>query len=233
MLLKYDLHLHSCLSLCADNDMTPATIAGFAKLLGLDIIAITDHNSARNLPYANIACQEYGLRLLPGIEVTTSEEIHILCYFPTVELALMAGEELYASLPHFKYDTTVYGDQIVCDEHDVEVERIEKFLINATGFNIVDTVALALKYQGIAIPAHIDKDSYSILSVLGMMPQEVSFPTVELKNIEKKDFLQKRGLLSSPVDVISNSDAHMLSQIATNNMTLSESSCLWPLIKTL
>lgn len=233
MVMKYDLHLHSCLSLCADNDMTPATIAGFAKLLEMDIIAITDHNSAKNLPYAKIACDEYGIKLLPGIEVTTSEEIHILCYFPTVELALAAGEELYASLPNFKYDTTFYGDQIVCDQHDIEVERIEKFLINATGFNIEDTVALALKYGGIAIPAHIDKDSYSILSVLGMMPQEVTFWAVEVKNIEKQKLLQKRGLLSSSTEVISNSDAHMLNQIATNSMSLDETSCLWPLIKTL
>ena len=87
-----DLHIHSCLSPCAEEDMTPANICGMAHIKGLDAIAVTDHNSARSLPYVKEAADYYGLILLPGIEVTTREEVHLLGYFPTVEAAVEAGE---------------------------------------------------------------------------------------------------------------------------------------------
>ena len=86
--LRGDLHVHTCLSPCADDALTPAMAAGMAKLAGADVIAVTDHNSARNLPAAQAACQAYGLRLLPGVEVNTAEEIHLLCYFSRVKTAL-------------------------------------------------------------------------------------------------------------------------------------------------
>ena len=86
-----DLHIHSCLSPCADDDMTPANICGMAHIKGLDAIAVTDHNTARNLPYVKEAADYYHLILLPGMEVTTREEVHLLGYFPTVEDALEAG----------------------------------------------------------------------------------------------------------------------------------------------
>ena len=111
--MRYDLHLHTCLSPCADRDMTPATVAGLAKLAGAELIASTDHNSALNLPAAEKACREYGLRLLPGLEVTTAEELHLLCYFKTVEAALEYGRELYAALPALPCDPVIWGEQWV------------------------------------------------------------------------------------------------------------------------
>ncbi|MEF9866230.1 MAG: PHP domain-containing protein, partial [Oscillospiraceae bacterium] len=102
--MLYDLHLHTCLSPCANEDMTPSTVAGMAKLAGADLIAVTDHNSALNLPAAQKACDAYGLRLLPGIEVNTAEEIHLLCYFPSVKAALCMSDIIYSSLPDFEYD---------------------------------------------------------------------------------------------------------------------------------
>ena len=95
-----DLHIHSCLSPCGDEDMTPANICGMAKLKGLDAIAICDHNSARNLPAAQELCDAYGLLLLPGMEITTREEVHLLGYFETVEAALAFGEMLRGHLPN-------------------------------------------------------------------------------------------------------------------------------------
>ncbi len=114
--LCYDLHLHSALSPCADNDMTPARIAGFLKLSGADVISICDHNSARNLPAAKKACDFYGVKLLPGIETNTAEEIHMLCYFPTVEAALDMGEEIYRTLPDIPVDKEIWGEQLIFDE---------------------------------------------------------------------------------------------------------------------
>ena len=92
--MLYDLHMHSCLSPCAEDDMTPANIAGLAKLAGAELIAVTDHNAADNLPAVQCCCNAYGLRLLPGVEVNTAEEIHVLCYFKTVDTALEFGRLL-------------------------------------------------------------------------------------------------------------------------------------------
>ena len=116
--MLYDLHMHSCLSPCAEDDMTPANIAGLAKLAGAELIAVTDHNASDNLPAVQCCCNAYGLRLLPGVEVNTAEEIHVLCYFKTVDTALEFGRLLYAALPEFPYDPAVWGRQLVMDEND-------------------------------------------------------------------------------------------------------------------
>ena len=119
-----DLHIHSCLSPCGDDQMTPANIAGFAKLAGLDLIALTDHNAAENLPAIQRACDAYGLRLLPGIEMNTAEEIHLLCYLPTVDAALALSAEIRHRLPLVPCEEKVFGTQIVMEEEDRELERV-------------------------------------------------------------------------------------------------------------
>ena len=106
-----DLHIHSCLSPCGDKDSTPANICGMAKIKGLDIIALTDHNTARNLPAAREVCEAYGILLLPGMEITTREEVHMLGYFPSVECALDFGEMLRAHLPKAKNRPQFFGEQ--------------------------------------------------------------------------------------------------------------------------
>ena len=113
-----DLHIHSCLSPCGDEDMTPANICGMAKLKGLDAIAICDHNSARNLPAAQELCDAYGLLLLPGMEITTREEVHLLGYFETVEAALAFGEMLRGHLPNKKNKPQFFGRQLVMNSDD-------------------------------------------------------------------------------------------------------------------
>ena len=126
--MLYDLHMHSCLSPCAEDDMTPANIAGLAKLAGAELIAVTDHNAADNLPAVQRCCNAYGLRLLPGVEVNTAEEIHVLCYFKTVDTALEFGRLLYAALPEFPYDPAVWGRQLVMDENDEVLRTVDKLL---------------------------------------------------------------------------------------------------------
>ena len=97
-----DLHMHSCLSPCADDDMTPANICGMAYIKGLQAISVTDHNTGRNLPYVKEAADHYGLIFLPGMEITTKEEVHLLGYFPTVDAALDFSEFLRGHMPKKK-----------------------------------------------------------------------------------------------------------------------------------
>ena len=140
--MKYDLHIHSALSPCADRDMTPANIAGMAKLAGAELIAVADHNSALNLPAVQAACDAYGLGLLPAIEANTAEEVHLLCYLPTVEAALELGEIFYAHLPAYGYDPAIWGEQWVMDTDDNILRRVDKLLTGALTLDIGQVKAL-------------------------------------------------------------------------------------------
>ncbi len=225
--MTYDLHIHSCLSPCAADDCTPASIAGFAKLNGIDLIAVTDHNAADNLPAAAAACRAYGVHLLPGIEVNTREEIHLLAYFKTVKAALEMGEVLYRRLPKYPYDPAIWGRQLMADVDDTIIGEKEKLLSGAVDMDLYEVVALCQKLGGAAVPAHVDKDSYSLLSVLGFAPEDIDFAAFEVKRPEHT--LQKlldTGRLPAGREILTSSDAHTLGEIAEHPRTLAENSVL-------
>lgn len=229
--VTYDLHIHSCLSPCANDEMTPASIAGFAKLNGIDLIAVADHNAALNLPAVQKACQAYGVRLLPAIEVNTAEEIHVLTYFPTVEAALKMGERLYENLPAFPYDRAIWGSQLVMDEDDCVIGEAEKLLTGAVALDIYELKRHCEALGGIAVPAHVDKDSFSLLSVLGFAPEDLPFEAYEVKRPEHT--LQKlvaSGRLPAGQEILTSSDAHQLADIAEHPRTLCPRSCLLRLL---
>ena len=123
-----DLHIHSCLSPCAGDDMTPCNIAGMAYVKHLDCIALTDHNAAENLPAAALAAREMGVCLLPGIEVTSSEEVHILCYFPAVDPAVDFGRMIYDHLPPLPNNKRIFGNQMILGPEDEAQGELSKLL---------------------------------------------------------------------------------------------------------
>jgi PHP family Zn ribbon phosphoesterase len=225
--MKYDFHIHSCLSPCAEDDMTPANIAGFAKLAKIDAIAIADHNSALNLPAAKIACDAYGVKFIPAIEMNTEEEIHLLLYFNTVENALKMGEIIYTKLPEIKYDTNIWGRQLCVNENDEIINEPKKLLTTAAEINIYDAKKICESLGGIAVPAHVDKDSYSLLSVLGFAPDDLPFCAYEVKrpehNLEK---LINTHRLPKGKEILTSSDAHSLEAISEHARILEGNSCL-------
>ena len=231
MPLRCDLHLHSCLSPCGDDQMTPANIAGFAKLAGLDLIALTDHNAAENLPAIQRACDAYGLRLLPGIEMNTAEEIHLLCYLPTVDAALSLSAEIRHRLPLVPCEEKVFGTQVVMDEEDRELERVQPLLVSGCGMGLEEAAARCRALGGIPVPAHIDRESYSVLSVLGIMPEQPVFEAVELRDPQKMEGLIAAGRIAPGYEVLTGSDAHCLEEIAVRPHLLGENSVLWPLVR--
>lgn len=230
MPLRCDLHLHSCLSPCGDDQMTPANIAGFAKLAGLELISLTDHNAAENLPAIQRACDAYGLRLLPGIEMNTAEEIHLLCYLPTVDAALQLSAEIRRRLPPVPCEERIFGAQIVMDEEDRELERVRPLLVSGCAMGLEEAAARCRKLGGVPIPAHIDRESYSVLSVLGIMPQEPAFEAVELHDPDCMEKLIADGRIAPGYEILTGSDAHDLGQIAARPHFLREDSVLWPLV---
>lgn len=203
-----DLHIHSCLSPCADDDMTPANICGMAHLKGLDAIAVTDHNTARNLPYVQEAADFFHLILLPGMEITTREEVHLLGYFPTVEAAVEAGEFFSIHLPPLKNRPDFFGHQYIVNTEDEIVAEEDRLLIGATDLSLAECTQAVRSRGGIAVPAHINRSSNGLLVNLGMMPEEPSFPLVEVwPDLPiAEDVLAGRSVLNA-------SDAHQLGKI--------------------
>ena len=175
-----DLHIHSCLSPCGDDDMTPANLCGMAALKGLQMIALTDHNSARNLPAAQKCCEAYGLLLIPGMEITTREEVHMLGYFPTVDIALDFSEMLREHLPGKKNRPDFFGHQWVMDEDDQITAEEDALLMGATDLSVSETVRRVREAGGVPVPAHINRGANGILVNLGFIPDDLNLTAVEV-----------------------------------------------------
>lgn len=211
--LAYDLHLHTCLSPCGDPEMTPPNLVAMALLGGLEVIAVTDHNSTRNAGAVLDAARGTPLRVVPGVEVTTAEDIHAICLFPTLAAARAAGAELEALLPPIPNRPDIFGPQWVMDAGEQVTGEVERLLLSATTLSIDRLPHWAAGYGGLCWPAHIDRTSYSILSVLGMLPRQPEFPWLEVAR--PRDFFaqpQYRPLGDSH-RILTNSDAHRLSDM--------------------
>ena len=150
MRLKYDFHLHSCLSPCGDNDMTPYNLVNMAKLMGYDIIALTDHNSCLNCPAAMKVGEEAGITVVPGMELCTSEEIHTVCLFPTIEKALDFSEYVKTTMPPIMNDEKIFGNQYIMDHTDKILGNEELLLTTASGISIDDVVKEVRRFDGVA-----------------------------------------------------------------------------------
>ena len=178
--LYADLHIHTCLSPCGDNDMTPANILGMAVVKGLDMVAISDHNAAGNLPTAQKIADAYGILLIPAMEITTREEVHMLGYFPSVDAAVEFGKMLREHLPARKNKPSLFGDQWIMDEDDHVIGTEDALLIGATDLPLTEAAKRVREYGGVPVPAHINRGSNGLLINLGFMPDDPVFTTVEV-----------------------------------------------------
>lgn len=209
MLVYCDLHIHSCLSPCAQDDMTPANVVGMACVKGLDVIALTDHNSALNLPAAMAAGKAMGVQVIPGLEVTSREDVHVLAYFDTLENALAFGKIIDTHLPCVRNEPSLFGRQKVVDPQDQEQGEWDKLLIHATDFGLEELCALITRQRGVPVPAHINRGSNGMLGALGLMPDLPAHPVVEVSPFSDCPSYATRGRL-----VLRSSDAHRLGDIA-------------------
>lgn len=211
--LSYDLHVHSCLSPCGDDDMTPANIIAMAALKELDVVALTDHNSCKNCPAFLAMAKKYNILAIPGMELCTQEEVHVLCLFSSLKDAMNFDSYVYKHLIPIPNDQSIFGKQQICNEEDKVIGEEPYLLINATNISFDDVYDLVKKYNGIMIPAHIEKMANSLLYNLGFMPPESKFSCVELYDKNKLDSLKKDNQYLENCRVITNSDAHSLENI--------------------
>ncbi len=220
MELSYDLHIHSCLSPCGDMDMTPNNIAGMAMIKELNIIALTDHNTARNAPALIKAAEQFGIIVLPGMELTTEEEVHVVCLFSETEDALAFDSYVYDRLLKIKNKPDIFGPQILMNENDEPVGEEEYLLINATRIPFDGVYDAVTAHNGIMIPAHLDKSTTSLISNLGMIPPDSKFTCAEVKDLTKLHGLLHAHPYLENCRIISDSDAHYLEDISEPVHTL-------------
>lgn len=210
----YDLHIHSCLSPCADNDMTPNNIAGMAAIKGLNILALTDHNSCKNCPAFFEACKRQGIIPIAGMELSTAEDIHLVCLFAELDDAMRFDKEIEKHLMPIKNRPEIFGEQLILDSEDEQIGMEETLLISATDLSIGEAVELAIGFGAHVHPAHIDRQSNGIIAILGDIPSEYGFKTFELRERENiKELSQTVEELCEDSALIC-SDAHHLWDIS-------------------
>lgn len=207
MKYRYDLHIHSALSPCAENEMTPVSVVGQAALAGLDFVAIADHNAIGHVPLAMRAGEEFGVCVVPAVEVQTSEDIHLLCLFATYG----ALNGFFSGLPlsQRKNRADIFGEQLYFDEDDNVTGSEERMLLDSAAISCDEVRRRVFAAGGAAVPAHIDRDANSMLRILGAVPSD--YPTVELSTRATEE---ERAEWSRDRLVITDSDAHVADDIS-------------------
>lgn len=216
MKLRYDLHIHSCLSPCGDNEMTPYNLVNMAKICGCDIIALTDHNTCLNCESAMKAGEDAGLTVVPGMELCTSEEIHCICLFPELKNALSFSDYVKSTLPPVKNREKIFGNQYIMDEKDNILSSFELLLTTASGISIESLDGLMKNYGGLWYPAHIDRSSYSIISSLGDFSEGLETKCFELTYEADEAFYRDKYPETKGRKLLRSSDAHYLENLMTD-----------------
>lgn len=215
-IFKADLHIHTILSPCASLEMSPVNIVRKALDKGLDIIGITDHNSTRQCGIVMKEGEIAGLKVYPGVEITTREEIHCLAYFKSLDDADRFQEYLDEQLPFIKNDPTLFGYQVVVDELENIVFEEEKLLISALRSGIDQIEVAVHQLNGVFIPAHVNKQKDSVISQLGFIPDNINADAFEVTHQTDTDTFLRDNRLPPDTQIIKNSDAHTLELIGEN-----------------
>lgn len=200
--------------------MTPANIAGMAAVKGLDVIAVTDHNSCKNCPAVLAAAEEYGILAIPGMEINTSEEVHAVCLFEELKAAMEFDAYVYEKLIPFPNKEEIFGRQQIYDAFDRVCGTVPNLLINAADISFDGLWQLVRGYGGAMFPAHIDKTANSLIANLGFIPPDSQFTAAEVKDLKKLHSLKKENPYLEKCRIISNSDAHYLEHIHEPELTL-------------
>ena len=214
-IFRLDLHIHTVLSPCTEiADMTPRAIVRAALARDLDMIAICDHNSARNVAATRRAAEHTGLTVIPGIEITALKEVHVLGLFASTDEVLAVQEEVYARL-YGENDEDVFGFQVVVDEDDLVEDLEKRLLISATTLSTERVVDLIHGFGGLAVASHVDRSGFGIFGQLGFIPPGLQLEALEVS--KRSDFERVRGRYPQCRDypLIMSSDAHFLADIGS------------------
>ena len=209
----YNFHIHSCLSPCADDDMTPNNIAGMAALAGIQIMALTDHNTTKNCPAFFEAAKKNGVIPIAGAELTTAEDIHVVCLFPDLDSADAFEKDLQNHRILIPNRTDIFGNQLILDGDDNLIGVEENLLSNATDITVDECKKYIESFGGVCYPAHIDRHSNGIIATLGDFPKTPDFLCAELTDMSKiKELSEKHPNVKDKMFLFG-SDSHYLHEI--------------------
>jgi len=210
--IRADLHIHSCLSPCGDEEMRPRAVVKQALAMGLDMIAICDHNSAENIASFMGVGSEGGLTVLPGMEVTSKEEIHLLALFNRQEDCMALQDLIYQNLPGENVEE-VFGRQTLVNEKDEAIGVNRKMLIGATLLPIEQIVSAVVSFGGVTIASHIDRQAFSLLGQLGFIPEGMALDGLEISARTSQEEARRRFHSYRRFSFVRFSDAHYLEDI--------------------
>lgn len=213
-----ELHTHTVLSPCAEVEMIPPLIIAQALARGINLLAITDHNACANVAAVQAAAAGTGVTVLPGMEAQTREEVHVLCLFDTLAPALAWEAELRAALPPLENDAEHFGEQFVVDAAGDFVRRESQLLLTSAHLSIEDVCLRVDQLGGLAIPAHVDRPAFGLLTNLGLVPPGLGLAALEVSRHvhpldAKKTFPQLKGY-----PLLQGGDAHRLDELLGANV---------------
>jgi PHP family Zn ribbon phosphoesterase len=207
-LFRADLHIHTCLSPCGELTMYPSAVAAAAVAAGLDIIAVTDHNATENAAAVRAAARGTPLAVFSGLELTTEEEAHVLGIFgPGTDLAPLQ-ETVYAHLVDTPALRSFTENQVIVDAEDGVTGFNPHGLFGATTLSAAEAVELIHDHGGLAVAAHLDRPSFSVLSQLGFIPPGLELDAVEGSPLLNLEEAVNAFRLETPLPVLLSSDAH-------------------------
>lgn len=220
MSLFYDFHIHSCLSPCAEEDMTPYNLVNLSAIMGMEAIALTDHNSCQNCGAAMRAGEAAGITVIPGMELCTSEEVHVVCLFEELKTAEEFSDYVLSTMPPVKNRPEIFGTQLIMDETDQILGSQDILLTTASGISISNIEKIIDGYGGVCYPAHIDRSSYSVISNLGMITEEMGFEVAEVSPNGDIDKLIAQHPILKKMKILTSSDAHRLESLPPAQLSL-------------
>ena len=218
---RMELHVHSVLSPCASLEMIPPLIIEKALEANIDVIALTDHNSASNVPAVLEAAAGTGIKVLPGMELETAEEIHVLCLFDTLA-QLQAFEKIVdGHLPDYKNNEDFFGSQLVVDKDGNFIRKEERLLHTASNLTIFEAQKEVQKLGGLFIPAHVEREENGMLPRLGGVPPELHLKIVEISSYESTQEVRELWPDLKDIHIIKNGDAHDLDgMVGSTNLNI-------------
>jgi len=217
---RCDLHIHTCLSPCAELDMYPRAVVEKSLAEGLDVIAICDHNAMENVQFVLKSAEGKPLTVLPGMEITSSEEVHLLAFFDKLEDLMNIQNIIYDHLPGENREK-IFGVQTIVNSTDELVGVNRRFLLGSTEIPLLEIIDHIHHFGGLAIASHIDRGSFSIISQLGFIDPDINLDALEVtKRTGIKGARSKYPELSHFPIVVS-SDAHYINDIGQGVTSMS------------
>ena len=209
---RADLHIHTCLSPCADWEMSPRRIIRRSRESGLDLIAVCDHNSSENSAAVAAEGHRAGIAVIPGLEICSREEVHMLAFFGGMEQALSMQALIYAHLPG-ENRPEVFGYQIVANDADEVVAENPRLLIGATGLSVEQIVRSTHGMGGLCLAAHVDRPANGIIHQLGFIPPDLGIDGVEVSHRVPLATARQALPAIGSLTCLRSSDAHRLDDI--------------------